>query len=254
MSVRPIRILEIGSGRISAIPHEAAKRHPQRDIQYAGIDAEHAGVNGEQFIDRARVSETYHFRQLNTANPDHLRRQLDGLLGPMRFDEIHWHMPSHHQFEITRGGVLKALSERLIHGGRLFHVFQHQSPAIGQGLEQPDFSFQPFSMGEIRRVHAENTKTIQTIAATTGMSVTQYAVRPFRTKYLPGSEIGLFFGMAPLFGNPEHMGKWFDGSERNHDAINQFVRNHSNDAQYAAHVLELVKEGQPSATKVTRRK
>ncbi len=254
MTPRPLRILEIGCGKNSSVPAYAAERHPGRSIEYVGIDANEKGVDDEWGGNNWKVTETYHFEKLDFRNPQRLRNQLLKRIGETRFDEIHWHMPYGTQFEDTHGKVLSALSDRLNDEGRLFHTFQQHSPLLEIALRQPDFSHQHISDAAVGRIHTENRRAIDRMAADVGMQVRQYAVRAFRTVPMPGTEIGLLIGMPPLFAKSVPIRPWFDGSERNHDAIDRFVRTHSHDARFAAHALELVKKATRAGTKVRRRK
>ena len=120
----PVRVLELMCGLAKGRP-AFAERFPKARIEYVGIDTNIESITPSN---HPAIAETFHKEHLDIRYPDVFAAQLKRLLGEQSFDEIHFHMPLNEAFNDRDPRFLAAVAQYLKPGGRLYHMWEYDSP------------------------------------------------------------------------------------------------------------------------------
>ena len=211
---KPIRVLDVFCGGTPGMPvlDTLPERYPGRPIRYVGIDREFYHIKADQADHYKGKGEyfTYlkppmHLDWPQSAffeKPGQLKAYLASALKDEKFDEIHFHLPNHESASHHSGGpaVLGVLAEFLEPGGKLYHLFERDSPLLNQAPAGAE------SEKEVPLVFEKNKQLLEKTAKKAGLELHRYAHRlsPIRSgkRYFPSLRGNWFFGKrgkSPLY-------------------------------------------------------
>lgn len=177
---KPMRVLDIGCGR-GKVFFAAKSRANGRRLEYVGIDADRwhdsfpAGKEGGKVI----------IRKLNTELPKLFSQELAGIFRGMKFDEVHFHLPSMLPSSGHGEKFLSTVAGRLEDGGRIYQIMDvaGSSPIAGNGLEAVKTCYLP---GEALCIYRLNEGYLENLAHNAGLRLEKYGMK-HGEKWLVGS-------------------------------------------------------------------
>lgn len=164
-------VLDLCCGN-SPLPASLARQRPRRRVFYTGVD-ENRESRPSAAPSGSRVTSRVIVRKLHFDNPLVFGRQLRGIAGGRKFDEIHLHLST----GVTRANLnaadaLWALSNYLAPGGRFYHFFKYWSPVVGADLD-------PQKLNDSRpQVHRRNSRKLAALARASGLRLERYGFKP----------------------------------------------------------------------------